>query len=187
MATSKALAVLLLTAMASLSVTTQGADMVAARPAGCHQHGTKPPVSMPVSYRCCQSGHDSAMPQASVTFRLSTAPVFIDRSALQLVSIPRPDRTSTLMNSSADPPARIHCAFRPFTIPQPVQRRLGARCSWFPKMPGDICEKTICVCPRKFVVLHGTSSACLGPKRRHGYARAIALPPDNAGHGQYDR
>jgi hypothetical protein len=39
-------------------------DPAPTRDAGCHEHG-KPADSAPVSYRCCQSGHDSALVQTA--------------------------------------------------------------------------------------------------------------------------
>ena len=35
------------------------------RPLGCHEHGGKTPAPRPVSYQCCMTGHDTAVPQAS--------------------------------------------------------------------------------------------------------------------------
>ena len=105
---SKVLAVLLLTAMATVPVAGQEGPfmmVVAARPAGCHQHGAKPPASAPVSYRCCQSGHDSAILQTLLTPRLSGFSTG--------VSIPVPIPVATqrclhrLMISSSDPPDTI--------------------------------------------------------------------------------
>jgi hypothetical protein len=42
------------------------------QPAGCHHHGGAP-SSGPVSYRCCQSGHDSAILQSSLGSQLDSA------------------------------------------------------------------------------------------------------------------
>ena len=42
--------------------------MAPARPAACHQHEGALPSPQPVSYRCCQSGHDSAIVQSSRRF-----------------------------------------------------------------------------------------------------------------------
>jgi hypothetical protein len=103
----KVLAVLLLAAMATVVVAGQEGPLmvVAARPAGCHQHGAKPPVSAPVSYRCCQSGHDSAILQTLLTPQLS--------GFSTSVSIPVPIPVATqrclhsLMISSSDPPDTI--------------------------------------------------------------------------------
>ena len=41
-----------------------------AQPAACHQHGTRIPTPQPVTYRCCQSGHDSAILQNSAAWQL---------------------------------------------------------------------------------------------------------------------
>jgi hypothetical protein len=71
---SKILAVLLVTLMAAISVAGREGHMMpaAVRPAGCHQHGAKPPASVPVSYRCCQNGHDSAILQTSRAAQVSS-------------------------------------------------------------------------------------------------------------------
>ena len=37
-----------------------------AAPAGCHEHSQHAPVSQPVSYVCCEVGHNSAILQKSV-------------------------------------------------------------------------------------------------------------------------
>jgi len=70
----KILAVLLLTLMAAISVAGQEGHMMPppVRPAGCHHHGATPPASAPVSYRCCQNGHDSAIVQSSLAAQLSS-------------------------------------------------------------------------------------------------------------------
>jgi hypothetical protein len=34
-------------------------------PAGCHNHGPASPSSAPISFQCCVSGHQTAMPNAS--------------------------------------------------------------------------------------------------------------------------
>ena len=65
--TSISLVILLVAVIATVPLIGQGTSLMPAaheRPAGCHQHGTAP-VPQPVSYRCCQSGHDSAMLQIS--------------------------------------------------------------------------------------------------------------------------
>src|ERR1700686_4421769 len=107
---SKVFAALLLILMATVSPAGQDTMVMrepAARPAGCHQHGAKPPASMPTSYRCCQGGHDSAILQRSLTTPLSSAPVS------GVASIPVPNTSSTqgclrsLTVSSPDPPHTI--------------------------------------------------------------------------------
>jgi hypothetical protein len=104
---SNLLAVVLVTVMATVSVAGQGAPLMVAahpRPAGCHQHGTAP-VPQPVSYHCCQSGHDSAILQISLTSQLDSAGVTAVGHSLH---IQVPDFTHqslrTLATSSADPP-----------------------------------------------------------------------------------
>src|SRR6266576_2054069 len=107
---SKVFATLLLVLMATVSWAGQDSMAMtgpAAPPAGCHQHGAKPPASPPVSYRCCQSGHNSAVLQTSFTTLLYSA------LASTGVSIPAPITVSTqgclhsLILSSPDPPHTI--------------------------------------------------------------------------------
>jgi hypothetical protein len=124
---SKCLALLLLFALPAIAMSDQEAyPMVAAvaNPAGCHQHGqTKrsatehaamkhaatehvpaAPDSRPVRYRCCQSGHNFAVVQTSLT---SPAPM---KLVLPKDVRPAPTPISTqnhpgnLSIPSADPP-----------------------------------------------------------------------------------
>jgi len=104
---SNLLAVVLVTMMATVSVAGQDASLMVAahqRPAGCHQHGTAP-VPQPVSYRCCQNGHDPAILQISLTSQLDCAGV---TAAGHSLHIQVPDFTHqslrSLATSSADPP-----------------------------------------------------------------------------------
>src|ERR1700724_2149682 len=107
---AKVFATLLLVLMAMVSLAGQDSMAMtgpAAPPAGCHQHGAKPPTSTPVSYRCCQSGHNSAILQTSLTTLLCSPLVSTG------VSIPTPITVSTqgclhsLILSSPDPPLTI--------------------------------------------------------------------------------
>jgi hypothetical protein len=107
---SKAFAVFLLTAMATVSMAGQEGTMMAvvpARPAGCHQHGAKPPASAPVSYRCCQSGHDSAILQTSLGTPLSSALVSTGVSMPALITVSIQSCLPSLMILSPDPPHSI--------------------------------------------------------------------------------
>lgn len=62
---SNLLVLLLLVAVVGLSVAGQTAAMTASeKPAGCHHHG-KPDSAPQPAYQCCQSGHNSAILQAS--------------------------------------------------------------------------------------------------------------------------
>jgi hypothetical protein len=62
--------VLLITIAASLA----GAEahelstMHAQPPAGCHSHGHQAPSPVPVSYRCCVSGHQRAIPGSAYSY-----------------------------------------------------------------------------------------------------------------------
>ena len=72
---SNLLTVLLVSLIATAPLFGQGESAMPVmheRPAGCHQHGSAP-VPPPVSYRCCQSGHDSAILQSSFTSQSDTA------------------------------------------------------------------------------------------------------------------
>jgi len=103
---SNLLAVVLLAAVATVSAAREGAfQMVAshARPAGCHQHDTAP-VPQPVSYRCCQSGHDSAILQISFTSELASALIAVGHSIHVPVPTFAQPRFPSLATSSADPP-----------------------------------------------------------------------------------
>ena len=104
---SNLLTMLLLTVMATTSLTGQGTSpMLAAHegPAGCHQHGPAR-VPQPVSYRCCQSGHDSAILQASFTSQPDSADL-ISHVELSQDLIPNAAHQTLriLAFSSADPP-----------------------------------------------------------------------------------
>ena len=69
------LAILLLAVMIVVPLAGQdvSAMMAPARPAACHQHEGAPPSPQPVSYRCCQSGHDSAILQSAFWSQLDSA------------------------------------------------------------------------------------------------------------------
>ncbi|MGC2181982.1 MAG: hypothetical protein WA637_01730 [Terriglobales bacterium] len=101
------LTLLLLAAMIVVPLAGQDVSMMMApaRPAACHQHEGALPLPQPVNYRCCQSGHDSAIVQSSPapqldSFDLATpvgrTQTFAPPSAVQIVR-----QVST---SSADPP-----------------------------------------------------------------------------------
>lgn len=69
------LAIWLVTVVATLPVAGQDASvmMVAhVRPAACHQHDGTAPLPEPVSYRCCQIGHDAAILQSSPASQLDS-------------------------------------------------------------------------------------------------------------------
>jgi hypothetical protein len=77
------------------------------RPAGCHQHGTSP-APQPVSYRCCQSGHDSAILQVSFISQpqLSDLTSHFELSEVLISSVTR-QSLRDVTPSSADPPNTI--------------------------------------------------------------------------------
>jgi hypothetical protein len=107
----RAVAMLLLTLTAAVSVAGQESTLmlpVPARPAVCHQHGAKPLAPKPVSYRCCQSGHDSAILQAPLTTRLSSVHrVSTGASISAPVTVSSLSRLQCLTIASPDPPRTI--------------------------------------------------------------------------------
>ncbi len=104
---TKLLAFLLLTTVAAVTLTGQDASLMIAAgapSAGCHQHDPAP-VPKPVSYRCCQSGHDSAILQSSLASRLDSAELPSTFEARETRPIPVTYlRLRDLTISSADPP-----------------------------------------------------------------------------------
>jgi hypothetical protein len=103
---SKIFVMLLLTVL--VSVAEQDVSQMIAVPAsesGCHPHSSKPPATAPVSYHCCQTGHDSALLQSSLTSQMSSVDVASPgdfRPAPIATSTQNSARSLTL--SSADPP-----------------------------------------------------------------------------------
>jgi hypothetical protein len=108
---SSLVAVLLLTVIATVSLAGQESSLMAAtpvRPAGCHQHGATPPVSAPVSYRCCQVGHNSAILQSSLTSQPSLVDVVsISDTTPAAIVFATPTCLRGLTVSSPDPPHTI--------------------------------------------------------------------------------
>jgi hypothetical protein len=107
----RGMAMLLLTLTAAVSVAGQESTLmlpVSARPAICHRHGAKPSAPTPVSYRCCQSGHDSAILQTPLTTRLCSAHrVSTGASISAPISVSTQSRLQSLTISSPDPPRTI--------------------------------------------------------------------------------
>lgn len=100
-------AMLLVALMATFQLLGQADSSVSpvhGQPAACQQHGTAP-VPHPVSYRCCQSGHDSAILQAPFTSQPDAA-VLTLHVELFGVLVPSVTHQSLrhLATSSADPP-----------------------------------------------------------------------------------
>lgn len=102
---SNLLMLLLVTAIVTVALIRQELPMPAlhSRPAGCHQHGSVP-VPQPVSYGCCQAGHDFAILQFSLSWRPDSAgPV----SHMRLAQIPVRNifhKALHIAASSVDPP-----------------------------------------------------------------------------------
>jgi hypothetical protein len=75
------------------------------RPAGCHQHGNPAPRPQPVSYRCCQSGHDSAILQSSAASQLDSFGLTVPAARGQIfVPASRVRSHGDVGPSSTDPP-----------------------------------------------------------------------------------
>ena len=106
---SKILAVWLLALIATLSAAGQEDHMMPAlaRPAGCHQHGAKLPASVPVSYRCCQGGHDSAILQTSSAVQLSSNLLATGDAMPAPIIVPIQIWVHSPKISSPDPPHTI--------------------------------------------------------------------------------
>ena len=102
---SNMLMLLLVTAIVTVPLLGQETPMFALheRPAGCHQHGAVP-LPQPVSYSCCQAGHDFAILQFSFSSQPDSAePV----SYMRLAQIPVRTifhKALQIASSSADPP-----------------------------------------------------------------------------------
>ena len=104
---SKWMAVMLLSLLSVAA--TAGQDTVLMnvtqpQPAGCHHHGGGP-SSRPVSYRCCQSGHDSAILQSSFGSQLDSADLTSSADSAQntMPAIVRRNLRKLAL-PSADPP-----------------------------------------------------------------------------------
>jgi len=101
------LAILLLAAMIVVPLAGQDVSvmMAPARPAACHQHEGAPPSPQPVSYRCCQSGHDSAILQSAPASQLDSADI---SASVERTGIFTPTAMLPIVRqvsaSSADPP-----------------------------------------------------------------------------------
>lgn len=102
----KSLTLVLLTAVGVSALTVPVLPTMVAprgRPAGCHDHGQKPPARQP-SYACCLAGHDSAVPQAS----FSPRPVLVEAATFEvcatLIRIAGLGAVGPLPLSSGDPP-----------------------------------------------------------------------------------
>jgi len=105
---ARLLAILLLAVTPVLSLVVQETALVKVvheRPAGCHQHSSPTPVRQPVSYRCCEAGHDSAILQTSIVSQPESAGLAMPVELTQSLN-PTGDRPSlrNLAISSAGPP-----------------------------------------------------------------------------------
>jgi hypothetical protein len=108
---TKLMPIFLLTLMVAVSLAGQESTLmvaVAGPSAGCHQHGAKPPASTPASYRCCQTGHDSAILQNSFVTQLSLSRLVTTSGSSNAPSaMPIEGSLKSLMISSPDPPHTI--------------------------------------------------------------------------------
>ena len=104
---SKWMAVMLLSVMSVAAVLGQDSALVSVaqpQPADCHHHGGAP-SPRPVSYRCCQSGHDSAILQSSFGSQLDSADLTSSADSAQntMPAIVRRNLRKLAL-PSADPP-----------------------------------------------------------------------------------
>jgi len=103
----KSLTSVLVTAVSVGALTVPMLTLAAAanvQPAGCHQHGQKPPTRQPSSYTCCLAGHDSAVPQASFAPRPVLMEATIFELCVPLIRIARLGAVGPLPLCSGDPP-----------------------------------------------------------------------------------
>jgi hypothetical protein len=107
---SKWLNLVLLVVMLTMPAVGQDASLMVGKekqsqPAACHRHGTRIPGPQPVTYRCCQSGHDSAILQNSAVWQLDSFDftVFAERGHI-LVTVSRVPKHRDGPPSSSDPP-----------------------------------------------------------------------------------
>jgi hypothetical protein len=103
------LAVLFLAMTVAVSLMGQlMSPMIAAaeRPAGCHQHGSVP-APQPVSYRCCQSGHDSAILQIPLTAQLDSTDLCLPVELSPVLATAFRPGLRSLAISSPDPPLNL--------------------------------------------------------------------------------
>jgi hypothetical protein len=104
---SKWMAVTLLSVISAAATAGQDTalmNVTQPQPAGCH-HRDGAPASRPVSYRCCQSGHDSAILQSSLSSQLEFVDVtsLADSSQNTTLTIVRRNLRKLAL-PSADPP-----------------------------------------------------------------------------------
>jgi len=101
------LAIPLLAVMIVVPLAGQDASVMTAtaRPAACHQHDGAPPSPQPVSYRCCRSGHDSAILQSTFWSQLDSSdqPASVERTRIFTLPSTLPI-VRQVSASSADPP-----------------------------------------------------------------------------------
>jgi len=104
------LAVLFLAMTVAVSLAGQVmSPMIAApeRPAACHHHGSIP-APQPVSYRCCLSGHHSAILQTPITAQLDSAHLPSRAEVSPVVGTHFPAGLHNLAVSSPDPPLNLY-------------------------------------------------------------------------------
>jgi hypothetical protein len=112
---SRLLAMLLLAVTPALSLATQDTTpvmVVHERPSGCHQHSSSTPIHQPVSYRCCEAGHNSAILQTPIVSQLDSA------------GLTSPVELSQALNTSASPPSLRNLAISSAGPPDIVPLRV---------------------------------------------------------------
>jgi hypothetical protein len=108
----KVFAILLLGVVnATLSGATPMAPDPGHRPAGCHEHGQPVPSPAPVSHKCCEAGHRTAIVQETTPLRPSLAYVSFVADSPELLIAPHAFlRPSNLLISSSFEP--LLCSLR---------------------------------------------------------------------------
>ena len=106
---SKWMAVTLLSVISA--ATTAGQDtalmnVTQPQPAGCH-HRDGAPSSRPVSYRCCQSGHDSAILQIPLTMQMDSSDLRLPVELSPVLATGFRQSLRSLAISSPDPPLNL--------------------------------------------------------------------------------
>jgi len=102
----KVIAVLLLSAVTTaLSGTTPMLQPVSGHPAGCHEHGQPAPSPVPVSHKCCEAGHQTAIVQETTELRPPPAHVSLVADRPESLIAPRAIQSPSnlLISSSFEP------------------------------------------------------------------------------------
>ena len=98
--------VLLIATAAALpgAVAMPSAVAPARKPAGCHGHAPAIPSPAPVSYQCCVSGHQAALPNVAFSHRYDAAVLYHLKSCVSLGSNIIPDALPVVFVVPSDSP-----------------------------------------------------------------------------------